>query len=229
MGLFDIFSSSDGKRAAVAADKARVRGLRTGEERASGLLDSGLSTATDYYTNAGKLYDTWASTGRDANAMFGNALGLGGQEGYDAATSAFRTTPGYEFAVESGLDAIDRRAASRGMLGSGNTNLDTIRFSQGLADQQWQNWLNNLNTASGSGLTATTNQAGIQTGLGDLNFNTGATKANLAYQTETGVGNSNAQMQADIQAAKNAANANIWGAILGVGNLASSFLGSKSA
>lgn len=229
MGLFDIFSSSDGKRAAVAADKARVRGLRTGEERASGLLDSGLSSATDYYTNAGKLYDTWASTGRDANAMFGNALGLGGQEGYDAATSAFRTTPGYEFAVESGLDAIDRRAASRGMLGSGNTNLDTIRFSQGLADQQWQNWLNNLNTASGSGLTATTNQAGIQTGLGDLNFNTGATKANLAYQTETGVGNSNAQMQADIQAAKNAANANIWGAILGVGNLASSFFGSKSA
>lgn len=229
MGLFDIFSSSDGKRAAVAADKARVRGLRTGEERASGLLDSGLSTATDYYTNAGKLYDTWASTGRDANAMFGNALGLGGQEGYDAATSAFRTTPGYQFAVESGLDAIDRRAASRGMLGSGNTNLDTIRFSQGLADQQWQNWLNNLNTASGSGLTATTNQAGIQTGLGDLNFNTGATKANLAYQTETGVGNSNAQMQADIQAAKNAANANIWGAILGVGNLASSFFGSKSA
>lgn len=229
MSLFDVFSSSDGKRAAVAADKARVRGLRTGEERASGLLDSGLSTATDYYTNAGKLYDTWASTGRDASAMFGNALGLGGEEGFDAATSAFRTAPGYEFAVESGLDAIDRRAASRGMLGSGNTNLDTIRFSQGLADQQWQNWLSNLNTASGSGLTATTNQATIQTGIGDMNLNTGATKANLAYQTETGVGNSKAQREADIQAAKNAASSNIWGAILGVGNLASSFFGSKSA
>jgi len=229
MGLFDLFSSSDGKRAAANARDARIAGARTGEDRASGYLDKGLNAATDYYTGASKLFDQWANTGRDANAMYGNALGLGGQEGHDAAVGAFRTGPGYEFAVESGLDAVDRRAASRGMLGSGNTNLDSIRFSQGLADQEYQRWLDNLNTASGTGLQATGSQANIQTGLGDLNYKTGAAKGDLAYRTETGVGDANAQFQADRYAADQAAGANVWNAIMGVGNLASSFFGGRSA
>jgi hypothetical protein len=57
--------------------------------------------------------------------MMLNALGLNGPQGNAAATAAFQSSPGYDFKVNQSLDALDRRAASRGMLGSGNTTLDT--------------------------------------------------------------------------------------------------------
>src|SRR5690606_5334502 len=66
-----------------------------------------------------------------------------------AALSAFQgSNPGFQFQLDTGLDALDRRAASRGMLGSGNTNLDTLGYATGLANQSYQNWLSGL-----SGLT----------------------------------------------------------------------------
>lgn len=228
MSLFDIFSSSGGKKAAANANDARITGMRTGEQRATGAINTGLDKATDLYTGAGKLYDTWAGTGRDANTMVGNALGLNGADGNAAAVSAFQTGPGYQFAVDSGLDAIDRRAASRGMLGSGNTNLDSVRFSQGLANQEYGNWISNLTGASNTGLNATNSQANIQTGLGDLNYGHYGTLASLAHGTEVAAGQSEAQRIADTQAAKQQASGNMWSAILGVGDLAAKFYGARA-
>jgi len=225
MSLFDVFSSSGGKKAAADANAARTTGLRTGYDKASALYDEGLAGATTQYERAAEPFGQFVETGVAGNKAYGDAIGLGGEEGYGRAVEMFQANPGYEFAMESGLDAIDRRASARGMLGSGNTNTDSITFSQGLANQEYQNWLNNLNTASQGGQQAAGTQAGIFTGLGDKINQTGTNKGNLAYDVETGVGNSTAQMIADQQAAKQAASGNIWNAIFGVGDLAAKFMG----
>lgn len=225
MSFLDIFSSSDGKEAAANAAAARNSGLNKGFDQASGYFNKGLEGATEKYGEAKNLFDTWYNSGAAAETARANALGLNGQEGRDAAVSAFQTSPGYEFALESGLDAIDRRASARGMLGSGNTNADSITFSQGVANQEWQNYLNNLGVVSGSGQTAAGQQASQLDQLANTINNTNTNIGNLAWGKETGVGNSNAQMIQDQYAAEQAANANQWAAILGVGKLAASFAG----
>lgn len=225
MGLLDSFSSSKGKQAAAQANAATTAGFRSGYDKAAGLYDQGLAGATTQYNKASDLFDQWYTTGSKANQAYGDAMGLNGQAGRDAAVKSFQTSPGYDFAMNSGLDAIDRRAASRGMLGSGNTNADSISYSQGLANQEWQNYLNNLNTASNGGQSAAQSQASQLDQLATAINNNGVQKGNLAYQTETGIGNSNAQMIKDQFAAQQSANQNLWNGLFQVGGLAASIAG----
>lgn len=107
----------------------------------------------------------------------------------------FTQTPGYTEGLNYGLDAIDRRAASRGMLGSGNTNLDTLRFAQDYGSQKYGNYLAGLQPYVGAAAStqgaASTGIAGVNTGLAGLtqgdatnrinvlgNFTSGTAKAN---------------------------------------------------
>ena len=225
MGIFDAFSSSSGKDAAIASNKSRIAGLRTGEDRAFGFMDEGLSAAKPQYEKAINLFDQYTQQGTAANQAYGDAVGLNGQEGYDRAVTNFRTNPGYDFAVDQATEAAKRNASSLGMLGSGNTMIGIADRAQGMADQQFQQYLDNLFRSSGQGQSAATTQAGYMTGLGDLEYGHNASKAGLAHGTETAVGNSNSQLYADINAAKQAANGNIWNAIMGVGDLAAKFYG----
>ena len=43
------------------------------------------------------------------------------------------STPGYQFAYNHGLEAVNRTAAAKGQLGSGNRLYDLTKFGQGLA------------------------------------------------------------------------------------------------
>lgn len=56
----------------------------------------------------------------------------------------FRNTPGYQFALDQGRQAIERSAAARGGLASGNTLAALTEFGQGLADQTFNNYLNRV-------------------------------------------------------------------------------------
>lgn len=78
--------------------------------------------------------------------------------------------PGYAFRLEQGQKALERSAAARGGLISGNTGGALQRFGQGLASQEYQNAydraLNRYNTTAalaGIGQTAT-NQMGAAGG-----------------------------------------------------------------
>lgn len=109
------------------------------------------------------------------------ALGLGGQGGYDAAVSAFRASPGYDFRMDQGTQAIDRSAAARGALGSGATLKALTQYGQGLADQEWDQWQNRLGGLSGMGMQA----AGQQGSLREA-------QAGRLFGGYTGVGNAQA-------------------------------------
>ena len=141
--------------------------------------------------------------------------------GHARARAAFRTSPGYDFSLNSGLDALDRRAASRGKLASGNTNLDTINFAKGLADQEWGNYVSRLAPYLTGAQTATAGRAGVATGLGkQLNTNQ-LYKGGIGFQTEAGIGNANA----DAEMADTNASANLWQALMGGANAAAKLWG----
>lgn len=115
------------------------------------------------------------ATMQEAQA-YANANPTGGRQygGYEA-------SPGFQFALDRGRDAIDSSAAARGNLLSGATLAGGIQFSQGLAQQDRDNYLNRLAGVSASGQAAAGNQA-----------NAGANYATGAGNALAGIGNAQA-------------------------------------
>lgn len=58
--------------------------------------------------------------------------------------SAFEQSPDYQFALSQGVEGINRDAASRGALNSGGTDVDLMKFGQGLASQNYGNYYSRL-------------------------------------------------------------------------------------
>jgi hypothetical protein len=72
----------------------------------------------------------------------------------DVTNQPFATSPGYQFAFDEGTRAVDRSAASRGKLFSGATIKAQQRFGQGLANQEYQRYLDNLYRGGALGASA---------------------------------------------------------------------------
>lgn len=73
--------------------------------------------------------------------------------------SSFAQSPDYQFALDQGQGALDRDAASRGSLFSGGHSTDVMKFAQGLASQNYNNYYNRLAGLAGVGQTSA-NQLG---------------------------------------------------------------------
>lgn len=209
MGLFDIFT---GDSASEAADKNRAN-LSSLLTKGTDIYGQGYNTANTALGNALSGYQPLSDLAGKYGAgttMYLNALGLNGQAGNDAARAAFQMSPGYQFNLDQGLEAINRRRAAGGMLNSGNADVDAQRFGAGLASGEYNNWLSGLSGLNSNALTATNAAAAGKAGI----F---GSEANLAQQNAgnlvdlnkyytSGVNNQNTQ-EAN---AKTAASGNIF-------------------
>lgn len=115
--------------------------------------------------------------------------------------------PAYQFQMEEGLGAIERTAAARGGLLSGQTLKAAQRYGQGLAGGTAENYLNRLSQLAGVGQTTA-----VQTGQ------LGAQSA--AYQGQLATQGAQAQASGYLGAA------NAWGQGIGqIGQLAGYYTG----
>ncbi len=73
--------------------------------------------------------------------------------------SSFFNSPDYRFALEQGEQAVLRNRSAMGGLASGNTGVALQRFGQGLASQQYGNYVNRLASLAGIGQSATDSTA----------------------------------------------------------------------
>lgn len=140
------------------------------DKRGGDIIDKGEYDARGYLDQVAGLTKPLAG----ATGMYADALGLNGAEGRDRTTQAFRADPGYGFQMDQGLQALDRRRAAAGSFQSGGADADTLAFSQGLADQSYNSWLDRLNGASN---TAISGQTGALNNL--ANLATGASSQRL--------------------------------------------------
>lgn len=58
--------------------------------------------------------------------------------------SKIQQTAGYQFALDQGNQAINRSAAAKGMLNSGNVLAELAKYGQGMASQNYQQQLGNV-------------------------------------------------------------------------------------
>lgn len=202
MGLFDIFTGDSAKKAA-AENQARLSSLK---KEGMGYFDTGLTGSMSSLDKAAATYQPLADKYGAGSNLYLDSLGVNGAEGNQRAVSAFQTAPGYDFAMNQGLDALDRRAASRGMLASGNTNLDTLNYATGLANQQYGNWQNQLAGMVNPEMAAASGMAGIETGRAGLHDTDALRRVGLASGVTSGLNNQATQAAN----AGMAASGNLW-------------------
>lgn len=106
--------------------------LTDSQDRVLNQLDTGHLGAQGFLGQAGNLYSGMTQQGQQGLDKY-NALTLG--SGADI-QRALEGNAGYQFNLGQGLQALQRTRAAQGMLGSGNTDADTLAFAQGLAGNQ---------------------------------------------------------------------------------------------
>lgn len=109
---------------------------------------SGTPGTTQYRVN-GQTFSTLA----DAQAYAAsNPTGGSGYQGFTA-------TPAYQFQLQQGQDSINALAGAKGGLNSGATLKALSDYNQGLASQEYSNYLNRLSGLTNMGTSAAANQA----------------------------------------------------------------------
>lgn len=212
----DIFSTKPAEEAAAA----KAAGFAQGKTDAYGNLDVGLLGANQDYGQAygdfGKLGAKFGA-GQDA---YNDATGVNGQVGIDRAGSTFKSLPGYSGGLTTGIDAVNRGAAARGLLGSGQTSADTIKFASDYDASKYGNYLTALAPNLAGATSATTGGATALGGKAAAELSTGAGKAQYGYNASVGTGNANA----DAALAPYNASQNFWGALTGAAKVAAAFV-----
>lgn len=208
----DLFSTKPAEEAA----KAKAAGYTTGNTTAQDALTAGQTSADALYGQAYAPFTSLIdSTGKGA-AAYGDASGANGTEGYARAGEMFRSTPGYQSGFDLLTDANDRRAASRGILASGNTIADTAKLATTYADQNYGNYVSRLAPYLSANNSAITGGAAVKGAQAGADLGVAGQKAQYGYNSATGVGNANA----DAALAPYSASQNFWGALTGIGGLA---------
>lgn len=179
MGLLskvaNVFSLG-ANRAAENAGEAQVAGQRA----ARGDIERYLKEATGYLA-------PYRDLGASAITPLSALLGLGGS--FDP--SAVTRTPGYDFRFKQGVQALDRSAAARGLLGTGGYGQALSRYGQDYASDEFNNYYTRLASLLNLGFGAA-GQSG----------NYAQTAGSGVANTSIGIGNA----QADAALGKAAAN-----------------------
>lgn len=173
---------SAGQDALTRANAQGTRDINSGSNAALNDISSGSSNALGRIDAAGRPLSSLGDKYGGATSLALDALGVNGAGGNTRAQDAFTTSPGYNFNLNQGLDAINRARAASGQLAGGNTDRSVQEYGAGLASNEYNNWLNSLLGFTKPELSATTgaanigakgadiaNQAGINSGNIDLN------------------------------------------------------------
>lgn len=170
-----IASTAIGASAAGDAANAQTQAAQTAA-----------NTQLSMYNSTKQSLSPFSSLGSNAFTQLASIFGFGGANGgtpnMSALTSQLEQTPGYQFTLGQGTQALDRSAASRGLDLSGAQLKDAQSYGQGLAmSNAWQPYISQLDSAAGLG-----ENAAAMTG------NLGAQAASGAAQSQLAAGQSTA-------------------------------------
>lgn len=185
------------------------------------LLGQGYDKSQAQLGQAGDLYKGMTAQGQQGVDRY-NALTLGDPASIQASLEA---TPGYSFAFDQGSQALARARAAQGMLGSGNTDIDAMKFGQGLASQTLTQERQALSPYLNMYSQGIGGQAGVlgQQALGTTDYYTG--RANLIDSNTKDIVGLGTQAFAAGDAAKNQNQANMINVGTGIAKLALGGLG----
>ena len=89
-----------------------------------------------------RLQEPWRRAGENALTRLSSGLAQGGEFGTPFSQTNWQQDPGYAFRLAEGQRALDRSAAARGGLISGNALKAAQRYGQDMGSQEYQNAFN---------------------------------------------------------------------------------------
>ncbi len=120
--------------------------------------------------------------------------------------SSYQQSPGFEFALKQALGASGNAAAAGGMAGSPQHEYQNMDIATGMANQDYNQWMNNALGLYGTGISGS--QGLYNTGVNAANTKAGIIAGNLenrAGNAYAGQANQNAMIQGLIGAGMGAA------------------------
>lgn len=150
-----------------------------------------------------KASDNQASAARDAAAVQREAYqttrrdlqpfteaGVNALSTYsDQVNRPFEETPGYQFRLRQGLDAIEASRAARGGLFSGATGQALNNYAQGQASQEYGNYMNRLQGLTNLGQSSAAMQGAASQNFANQQTNTLAAMGNAQAAGNIAMGN----------------------------------------
>ncbi len=152
-------------------------------------LTGGELGAVGHLQEGRDLQDPWRQAGVDSLSGLRDAMGLGGEGGYDRARANFQEGPGYQWQMEQGIKASEAGAAGRGGLYSGAQGKALTQYGQGMANQEWANHLSRLAGVSGSGQQASATMGGFDRSMADARFKGAAGRSDVMLGQTANIGN----------------------------------------
>lgn len=138
-----------------------IRNQKSPWDRPPGAFDSPDPWLGWDYGSGNVQYDSWGNMigGAGSYGTGGGGYGYSGDDprasAQQAAMGRFTASPDYQFRLSEGLKALDRSAASRGMLLSGAQTKAAQRYGGDLASGEYNTYVNRLMSMAGLGQTAT--------------------------------------------------------------------------
>lgn len=114
----------------------------------------GANQITGATTAANANYTPYLTAGTGAENTLSNLYGNNGTAAQTTAQGNFQTSPGYDFALKQGLNAVNANAAAMGNPLSGNNEEAINNYAQGAASQQYNNYVNQLQNLANTGQSA---------------------------------------------------------------------------
>lgn len=102
----------------------------------------------------------------------------------DQRMDLFKASPGYQFRLDQSQKAIENSQAARGGLFSGRAATELGQHQQGLASDEYSNYINQLYQLSTMGKEAATNQSSIVSGNAGALTNLYGRSMDSAYQAQ---------------------------------------------
>lgn len=119
-----------------------------------------------------------------AGGMTNGPTAQGAQSAAEDAFNMFRNSTGYQFRLNQGMNALNSGYAGRGAIKSGAAMKAINDYGQGMASQEFGNYMGLLQNQAGMGLSATNAQAGVASNaannMGNIAMQNGANQANAA-------------------------------------------------
>lgn len=151
---------------------------------------SGVNAQQSALGNATNLNQAGINESNAAGTQLTGLLGPGATGASQQATYA--NTPGYQFAVQQGQNAINRQAAASGNLYSTSTLAGLSQYNTGMASQNYNNYVGQLMSMAGLGNQAAQNTAGLNVTTGQgvaQSYNNAATNSIQSGSIDAGLYN----------------------------------------
>jgi hypothetical protein len=143
-GALGLFGASKSASAAKNAASAQERSAREATALQREMFNT---TRSDMMP--------WLDAGKTALGKMMSELGINEGGG------GFATSPGYEFRVQQGEKGVLNSLSSMGMKNSGKALKSLETFRQGIASDEYNNWLNRVAGIAGAGQSQSTSLGGM--------------------------------------------------------------------